>query len=466
MSGLPTWACSVMCFVTTMAFAAEPAFQFTREVELPSLEQEELFSIKLDSPVYDATRSGLEDLRLLDKAGQPVPFLVRQMTTSRTQTLRRTWTANGISARPLDDGGLEITVTLDRHAPAPNGLTLVTPLNNFEKRVRVETSNDGRQWQEVAQSPIFDYSRYVDVRKDWLSFPKTDRRHVRILIDNVTATQESELLELTRRLQGSQETNRQERLVLKRRPFRIDRVEFWRDIPQEVPKADVKQTYPVGSFHLEQDPDAQQTHILVGMREEPLTSLTIETTERNFSRQATVEVEDVEGIRRNWRPIAKATLTRIDFKNLQREHLSADFPESRQRKFRIVIENRDSPPLNITGITARGNVYEVIFLAVPERSFHLVYGDAEAKPAEFDTQALRELLQAGYLPRSADLGEQERHETTGTSQWPAILNNRIFLTGVIAVLAIILGAVLYHASRRLDHMPPAPPRNPTSSPDG
>ena len=187
----------LMSLLATVSLAADPAFQFSREVKLPSLEQEELVSVKLDANVYEATQDDLEDLRLLDKSGQPIPFLVRQATHSRTRTIRQTWTAKTMMAKPLEDGGLEITVVLDRDDPAPNGLKLVTPLDDFEKRLRVETSTDGQQWQEVAQSPIFDYSRYVDVRQDSVSFPQTNHRHIRILIDNVTATQESELLELT-----------------------------------------------------------------------------------------------------------------------------------------------------------------------------------------------------------------------------------------------------------------------------
>jgi hypothetical protein len=453
MSGQRFWASGVMCFLTTIAFASEPAFQFTRAVESPSLDEEELLSVNLDSPIYEATQSGLEDLRLWDQTGQSVPFLVRQIKTTRTQTTRRTWTANNMSARPLDDGGLEIIVTLDSDDPAPDGLALVTPLNNFEKRVRVETSDEGRQWEEVAQSPFFDYSRYVDVRKDSISFPKTDRRHIRILIDNVTAAQESELLELTRRLQGTEETNRQERVVIQRRAFRVDKVQFWEDITREIPESAVKQAYPVGSFRVEQNRDEQQTYILVGMRQEPLTAFTIETPERNFSRLAIVEVEEVDGIRRNWRPISDVTLARIDFKDLEREQLSINFPESRHKQYRVVVENRDSPPLDITGITAQGNVYKVVFLATPEQSFHLVYGDADAKPAEHDTQTLRELLQAGYVPRSAELGEQQTRDSGGAEalNWPAILNNRMVLLAIIVVLVIVLGIALYRASRHLEN---------------
>ncbi len=451
-------AAGFMCFLTTAAFAVETAFQFTRAIEIPSLQRAELFSVKLDSQIYDATQTGQEDLRLVGDAGQLVPFLLRRLKTTRTQTDRQSWIGKILSARPTGEGGLEITLALDRNDPAPNGLTLVTPLDNFEKRVRVETSVNGRQWEEVAHSLIFDYSRYVDVRRDFISFPKTDRRHVRIVIENVTAKEQSELLELTRRLEGAKEISREERVTIQQRPFRVDRIEFWQDLVREVPQSDVTETYAAGSFHVEQDRKKKQTHILIGMRREPITSFTIQTPESNFSRRAIVEVEDVDGIQRNWRPIAEAALTRIDFKGFEREQLSIHFPESRERVYRIVLENRDNPPLNITGAVARGNIYEVVFLAKPGQSYRFDYGDANAMPPETDQQVLQKLLQADFVPQSAELGEQQRHQSEAEAfHWSAILNNRMFLAAAILVLVIVLGIGLYGAARRLDHKPPDPP---------
>ena len=95
-------------------------------------------------------------------------------------------------------------MTLADSDPQPNGLSLITPLKNFEQQVRVLTSTDGQLWEPpVAQTMIFDYSRFMDVRNDKVSFEPTARRHFRIIIDDVTAEQQSDLMELTRRLHGA-----------------------------------------------------------------------------------------------------------------------------------------------------------------------------------------------------------------------------------------------------------------------
>src|SRR5262249_26261559 len=152
--------------------------------------------------------------------------------------------------------GLEITVERDeddKH-PRPNGLSLITPLRNFEQRVRVYTSDDGKDWQPAGdEAVIFDYSRYMDVRSDSVPFPETARRHFRIVVDDVTAEQQSQLVALTRRLQGADETERTEQVVVDRRPFRIDRVEFWREAESDQATGDEKTSYPVSKHRVEQD---------------------------------------------------------------------------------------------------------------------------------------------------------------------------------------------------------------------
>src|SRR5438045_8946078 len=116
------------------------------------------------------------------------------------------------------------------------------------------------------------------------------------------------------------------------------------------------------------------------MKRQPLTSLELETADRNFSRHAVVEVERAQGVKKTWDRIGEGTLSRVDFKNLKREKLSISIPESRHTQYRIVIDDRDSPPLEVAGIEAEGNVYEVVFLAAPDGTYQRSYGSAHTEP--------------------------------------------------------------------------------------
>jgi hypothetical protein len=453
------WLVCVCWGAASPILADDAAFRFSKEIKAPPLRKEELLAVTLDTEVFVATRDDLADVRLRDAEGKLVPYLLRKRETTRARAVRTAWPARKQTARPLDDGGLEITIHFDEDEkhPHPNGLTLVSPLKNFRQRVRVFSSTDGERWEPAGEETvIFDYSRYMDVRSDSVSFPETGRRQFRIVIDDVTVELQSDLLALTRRLHGTEEIERTEQATVDRRPFRIERVDFWREEQHDRVTGDEKSAYPVAGHRVTVDREKQRTIIEVDTQRQPLTSLQLETPDRNFSRQAIVEVEKVQGVTRIWQKIGEGILSRIDFKNLKREELSISFPESRHAHYRVVIDNRDSPPLAVEGIEAEGNVYEVLYLATPERHDQLLYGAADAERPSYDTAAIQELLRSGFQPSPVDLGPEERI-THGAApiRWSKLLNNPLLQGGVVAVLVIVLGWGLYRAAKRMDRLPEA-----------
>lgn len=459
MTNKSLWLACVCWGAAAPILADDAGFRFSKEIKTPPLKQEELLSVPLDTEVFAATRDDLADVRLRDEEGKQVPYLLRKRQTTRARSVRETWPAPHPSARPLDDGGLEITIRrdeADKH-PNPNGLTLVSPLRDFRQRVRVFTSADGGRWEPAGEETvIFDYSRYMDVRSDSISFPETGRRQIRIVIDDVTVEQQSELLALTRRLQGTEEIERTEQATVDRRPFRIDRIDLWREEQHDRVTGDEKAPYPVADHRVTDDREKQRTIIEFDTRREPLTSLRLETPDRNFSRHAVVEVEKVQGVTRSWQKIGEGILSRVDFRNLKREELSISFPESRHARYRVVIDNRDSPPLTVTGIEAEGNVFEVLYLAAPERHDQLRYGAADAERPSYDTAAIQELLRNGFQPSPAELGPEGPVARGPTPiRWSRLLNNPLLQGGVVAVLVIVLGWGLYRAVKRMDQMPGA-----------
>jgi hypothetical protein len=456
--------------------AAQPNARFAKPLEMPALENEELVAAPLDSDVYAATGEQFSDLRLLDAAGHEVAYVLRKAATKRSRVEQRRFPVEKPTVHPRDDGGLEITFEIDlkKHPKPPQGFTLVTPLRNFERRVQISASTDGETWTPlVTDGLVFDYSQFMDVHNRDLPLPTEAPApaegadaagaapgRYRIVIDDVTQELQSQLLELTRHLQGDDETSRTERVVVDRQPFRIDRIEAWYDVDVVDSRVEVEKAYPLAGFRLEQDADAKATYVYVDARREPLTKLTIETGDRNFSRAAHVEVEGTaapQKAKRDWRrTLGSATLSRLDFRSLRREDLSIALPQSRESRYRVVIENRDSPPLAITGVAGRGSVYEVVFLAKSGEQYRLAYGDETAAAPAYDTAALAASLAEGYEPLVATLGEQVALAAAPDAppqRLVQLLNDPRFLGGGIALLVVILGVGLYRATRRLDNLP-------------
>ena len=233
----PLIICLIPVFATCVASADEPtAYQWSRPIQFEADQRDELVSVPLESDVYRATQDGLSDVRILSSDQQFVPFLIRKQTVQRDRVERRRWKARDVDLKPLKEGALEIRVKLRKDDPQPEGLTLSTPLRNFEQRVQVFEGEDTDPL--VSDAVVYDYSQYMDVSRRDIRLPKNSARSFRIVVGALTAEQETQLLELTRQLRGGEEEERQERTTIKRRPFRIDRIDFFahsvhRMVPQE-----------------------------------------------------------------------------------------------------------------------------------------------------------------------------------------------------------------------------------------
>jgi hypothetical protein len=443
---------------TAPAPAGEPLpFHFYKELQREAPADEEIVRVTLDGDVYAATEDRFPDLRVLDPQGAEVPFRLEKATASRSEKVRKPCPSKVLSLQENDDGSIAVTLKLDDLAPAADGLSILTPLADYERHVSVLGSADGSDWKPlVTDGRVFDYSRYMDVSNREVELPKNRHRQFKVVIDDVTDQQQSPLMQLTRELRGDEETRRTESTTVRRRPFRIDRIECWSEDARRQVQGDKKMTYPVVDFQTEEDAKEKSTVIGLRTRREPITSLVLKTASRNFSRQVSVQVPVVRGVLTEWVDVGQATLSNIHVGNFQRERLEVTFPEQRQEEYRIVVSNGDSPPLDVTGIEAEGNIYQIVFFAPGPDPMRVYYGSQSAEQPNYDTTAALASLESGYPAAEGRLGVEVANPAFGERPGTALgrlLNNKFFLTGAICLVVAVLAWTLFRAGRRIDEIP-------------
>lgn len=205
----------------------------------------------------------------------------------------------------------------------------------------------------------------------------------------------------------------------------------------------------------------KETVIRVITRREPIRALVISIAECNYRRQARVELGESKA-----QIIGRGEISCLELRGVRQEATVLDFPEQRRSEYRVVIENRDSPPLKVSGVRGLGNVHCVLWLASPSRRYRLYYGGRAERPPEYDTFAIQEACRLKMQPVVALLGEQhanpdfvERpepvkrwHERFG--EW---FQHPQFWLAVLAALACILGLVWLRAMRRITNQTPPQP---------
>lgn len=432
------------CLLLLAALPAAAAdFRFAKAIERPESAQEALLALPLDSEVYAAAAENYADLRIVDPAGAETPYWLEKAVETREEILHVPH-AGEVAGMEAKGGGIEILLRAGKDSPPTDGFTVHTPLADYEYQVKVLGSADGREWSPLLENAaIYDYSRHMDIANRDIALPANPYRQFKLIVEQATQIRQAQELDLTRKLQAGQEQERSEYSRLQSVPLRIDRIEFWHKASQTTQAAEKKFAYAVGPFSVETDPAKHWSIISLATRREPLTRLVLHSAQRNFSRRASLQIPQRQGIETRWQGIANATLQSLHFQQLEREQTALDFAEQRQAQYRIVLYNQDDAPLPIDGIEAEGNRYQLLFLAQPGVAYRLQYGAADLAAPQYDTAPLREMLRA-YPPLESRLGpEQALTTAAGTFGLGKLLNSTAFLiTVIVLVLAVLAWAVL------------------------
>jgi len=434
-------------------------FRWSAEVEAPSVDRTTLAALELQSPVLTELRPDYADLRLRDRQGRPVAFVLRRAPSATGEKVEKSWTAVDLTATPKPPAGLEITFAPPKRMTDPvEAIRIDTPLKDFEQQVQVFASADGETWRAVSPpTPIFDYARLVDVRNVKVPIEPTTDRHFRLAIASVTAEQAATLKQLQRRFDAGREVERTERTLLDERPFRVDRILLCRDEPRHEPKEWKAAVYPTSDFRGVEDRKQRETRLEFAAPGEPASEVRLLTDDQNFSRPVVLQVLQPERGDDVWRTVGQGKLVQLAVGRLARNELTLKFCEQRAERYRLVIENGDSAPLAIRGVELSGPAYEIVFLATPGESLRLEYGCPVAKPASYDTAAIDAALAAGFKPQPVALAKAVKNPAADEAPrwtWNTLFGNAWFVTCAIGGLATLLARLLYLAARRVDGAAP------------
>jgi hypothetical protein len=440
-----------LVFAATLAQAAltPSSFPLSRPLIPPSTVRSEIGAFIPDSEVYDTLDASMANLRLFDASNRETPFLIRRRAPTRLID-RLVPFADPLAVQSLReqaDNRLELVVTRDPKLPRPAALEFATNVRNFEKLVTVRGTLDGEHWTELArEEPIYDYSRYADVRRYRIPLADGSATTYRIEISNITEKKDSPLVEMIRQTRGQKESNEIEATSFRREPFRIERLMFLER--RQVADSGAVETdeVAIGKWSAVQDPVKQATVITFTARREPLCALLLVTDEANFSRRAVLEGR-TDDPPETWQPVADDRLSRIRIGRVQEERLVLAFPaEARYHTYRLTLYNEDNPPLTVGGLLARRNLHEVLFFPKTGQSYRLCWGGTDVASPRYDIGAVLASVPAG----SADLwslGPTTRPSDAKVGRSWAFYSRKAMIVALVAMAGILMVVVIRLAGK-------------------
>lgn len=402
----------------------------------------------LDAELFDALDTPRTNLRLFDGAHQETPFLLRLKTPQRTvETLLPSTSAKMESFKTLQNNRIELVVERDLKHPPTVAIQFESAIRNFEKLVTVAGSQDRLHWTLlVTNEPIYDYSRFVDVRRDRVPLPAGEYPWYRIEVSNITENKDSPLVEIIRQTRGSQEANETEATSFRREPFRIDRILFLERHTSVVSGDPQTRETAVTDWKVSQDRSQQQTLLTFSTPCAPLVALILATDDANFSRSVTLEGRATE--QEPWQTLASGRLTRIQAGIVQQERLTLTLPrEYRGRHFRMTVHNQDNPPLAFTGLRARYNAYEALFFPKAGAGYNVYFGGSDIPAPRYDVATVLSGIAAGSATPWG-LGPAQANPLF-KKQRPPFLSGKTLLTTALILMIVILVPVIIKLARKI-----------------
>lgn len=420
-------------------------FEYRRSLEA-NISKEGLGTIELDRDVFSHTGDHFPDLRLFQKAEGnevEVPFVIERVPDVRAGSSAMRIPSSVLSFSPMPDGDIEIRVQLREGDDDAALLELKTPLQNFQKSVSVSGVGENGELEElVSDKLIFDYEVFLDFRRTTLKLPSNHYREFLVRISNATDKQRSTVKQLTRTISPDAGTTIQQSETVETRRFRIDEFAFYTaETPREEKLSIRSESFEIVS--VEEDPEEKVTQILFQGDRVPVDSLIFQSSDRNFKRRVEVQVpvnpdEDL------WRTIHTGAIHRFDLGEIQDENLTLSFSEQRSELFRLLIHNRDNPPIAITEIVGVGEIYEMRFLVAPGAGYTLLYGGSDlVERPDYDVAAIEAGVTGGIERVSLELGEMEKNPTfkpqvvkgPGLNQpWILWISIAVAVSGLVLVL--------------------------------
>src|SRR5262245_15223919 len=307
-SHLPHNFCAIVALTTLIVAQSGLAFdrnewRNTQTLEVPT---KGLVRVNLPAETLEASQPGLEDLRIIDSAGNQVPYLTERLLPDAESTIRptefRSTIENGATHLVLKTGTSAII-----------GVSLETPATHFMKAADVEGSNDGRTWTKLAGGDSL-FQLPNGATKLRVSFPEGAWQFLRITIDEL----------------GSPPV-----------PFTGAHLHKARTTAPAEP-------FAITIKSRDESPGTTRLALDLGAANLTLGSLRIESSEPVFTRAVTLAVPEVRDDGIGERNIADAVIYRVNVNGKDEAHLEIPLESQiHTRELLVLIRNEDSPAISV-----------------------------------------------------------------------------------------------------------------------
>jgi hypothetical protein len=381
-------------------------WQYSAAIEPPAGAGSQLISTVVPLQVTRHARPEWQDLRVIDREGREIPYVLHARQAGRTVQLR--------SSRLLEPGvvpGQYTQAIVDTGATGRihNAVTLgLDGTDDLLTWVEIAVGSDAASWQIVRErAPIYRLTQEGMGTQMRVSYPDSVSRYLRVRVLDGSAA---------RRIIAA-------------------------DVIHEV--ISPAERLPAG-IALTPEASARQSTWISGTDgvRLPVSEVRFTTSQNAFYRPVRVETSE-DGTRWTW--TASGEIFRTVEGGATRESLTVVFPESAGSRWRVTVLNRNDAPLADLGPELYAIPRRVVFRYEPGRQYRLLYGNSRAAAPQYD---LGQLTDVTSLESAAPavIGPEATSQTYADPA-PWTERNQAVLWMALGVAVLTVGALAVRALR-------------------
>jgi hypothetical protein len=350
---------TVLILLVANSVFASPFPSEWKNIQTVQVDRAGMVKLSLPLETIDASRPGLDDLRLFDDHGRELPFLLE----------RPVQPPKVVRAPARFDVAMEAEktiATLETGMVQPlAGLTLETPARDFLKAVFLEGSRDGKTWETIAQhQPVFRLAGGAS--RLLLPLPPETWAFVRLTVNDRSSP-----------------------------PIPLTGALLHATSPEPAPS----EPFDLKIVGREEGSDQSRLILEAAAAQVTLAGIKFETPERLFTRPVSLAYRHYGENEVRETVLTRDTIYRIALEGqptTSRLEIATDiFLPSRE--LILTIHNSDSPPLPVSSILARRRPVLISWLAAAPGPFHLLSGNSLCSAPRYDIAALPKSVEAELI---------------------------------------------------------------------
>lgn len=363
---------------------------------------EKWHALELPTSVYNGLSDNLSDLRIYGVSTKDTieaPYLLNVKKEKHVQKEVVFSLINTASRANTHYFTFEVPTT-----KTLNEILLNFKNENFDWKVKLEGSQEQSKWFTILDdSRILSIkNEQTDYRFSHLKFPNSKYRYYRISFKSDVAPK-----------------------LLDAKIYLHETIEAQYNMAE------------IGDYEISRNKKKKQTIVQIALKQrQPISFLNLDIPNdydyyRSFQVQyAQDSVPTDKGIKFTYRTLFRGTLNSIE-KN------EFNFNSVMAKNLRIIIDDHDNQPLNITNMSIKGYKHYLTARFTDKRDYFLVYGNINAQTPNYDIVHTSKSIPTSLI--RVDLGPEIHIPKNGKEQIAPLFENKIWLWSVMAIVILVIG---------------------------